>query len=152
MGLDMYLTKKHYVKNWDHMKPEERHTVTVVRGDGQPTSIDPTRVVYVEEEAAYWRKANAIHGWFVRHVQDGVDDCKAYYVDREALHTLLDQCTRVMLDPDCAPVELPTQSGFLFGDTNYDSNYRADLQETITQLTKALSVADEGEFYYQASW
>jgi hypothetical protein len=25
MGLDMYLTKKTYVKQWDHQTPEERH-------------------------------------------------------------------------------------------------------------------------------
>ena len=27
------------------------------------------------EEVGYWRKANAIHGWFVRNVQNGKDDC-----------------------------------------------------------------------------
>ena len=29
MGLDMYLHKRTYVKNWDHMGPEDRHTITV---------------------------------------------------------------------------------------------------------------------------
>ena len=31
-------------------------------------------------EVAYWRKANAIHGWFVYNIQDGVDDQNEYYV------------------------------------------------------------------------
>ncbi len=29
MGLDMYLSKKTYVKNWDFQKKSERHTVTI---------------------------------------------------------------------------------------------------------------------------
>ena len=28
------------------------------------------------EEIAYWRKANAVHAWFVNTVQDGVDGCQ----------------------------------------------------------------------------
>ena len=29
MGLDMYLTKRTYVKNWNFQKDEEKHKVTV---------------------------------------------------------------------------------------------------------------------------
>ena len=49
MGLDMYLSKKTYVKNWDHMKPEEKHHVVVTK-NGKRTSIDPKRVTYIEED------------------------------------------------------------------------------------------------------
>lgn len=44
------------------------------------------------EEVGYWRKANAIHKWFVDNVQDGEDDCGSYEVDREQLERLLHLC------------------------------------------------------------
>ena len=30
------------------------------------------------KEMLYWRKANAIHDWFVDNIQGGEDDCNAY--------------------------------------------------------------------------
>ena len=69
MGLDMYLNKRQYVKNWEHMTPDEKHTITIKRAGKKLNSKLPIRdVVY---EAAYWRKANAIHNWFVQNVQNG---------------------------------------------------------------------------------
>jgi hypothetical protein len=90
MGLDMYLSKKHYVKNWDHMAPDKRYKVSVRYGGKRIATINPERIAYVIEEAAYWRKANQIHQWFVNNVQGGVDDCKEYYVSRDQLRELLD--------------------------------------------------------------
>lgn len=46
----------------------------------------------IEEEVAYWRKANAIHNWFVEYVQGGVDDCGTYEVSKEQLESLLHIC------------------------------------------------------------
>ncbi len=61
MGLDMYLTKETYVKNWDFQKAQDKHAVTVQKGGETVKSIKPERVSYVTEEVAYWRKANQIH-------------------------------------------------------------------------------------------
>lgn len=48
------------------------------------------------EEAGYWRKANAIHNWFVENVQDGIDDCRYHKeVTKETLEDLLDTCIKV---------------------------------------------------------
>lgn len=44
------------------------------------------------EEIGYWRKANAIHKWFVDNIQDGEDDCGYYEVASEQLEELLDIC------------------------------------------------------------
>lgn len=44
---------------------------------------------------AYWRKANAIHNWFVENVQNGVDDCGVYEVTKEDLEELLYACKTV---------------------------------------------------------
>ena len=44
------------------------------------------------EEVGYWRKANAIHKWFVDNVQDGEDNCGYYKVAPEQLEELLNIC------------------------------------------------------------
>lgn len=48
------------------------------------------------EQIAYWRKANAIHSWFVKNVQGGVDECKAHDVPTEKLKELLVLCNKVL--------------------------------------------------------
>ena len=47
-------------------------------------------------EIGYWRKANAIHKWFVDNVQDGIDDCKNYFVDPSQLEELRELCQEVL--------------------------------------------------------
>ena len=95
MGLDMYLTKKTYVKNWSHMSPEQLHEITVKKGGEPRTDIKPERISSIEESVAYWRKANHIHKWFVDNVQDGEDNCREYYVSHEQLQQLVDECKKV---------------------------------------------------------
>lgn len=43
-----------------------------------------------------WRKANAIHQWFVANVQDGNDDCGIYEVSVSDLVKLHDTCKAVL--------------------------------------------------------
>lgn len=57
---------------------------------------DNLNYVQVTFETGYWRKANAIHNWFVENVQDGNDDCKDYWVDRETLKELKNLCEEVI--------------------------------------------------------
>lgn len=47
-------------------------------------------------EVAYWRKANAIHKWFVDNVQDGIDDCGYYEISKEKIEELRQVCTKVL--------------------------------------------------------
>ena len=150
MGLDMYLDKRTYVKQWDHIEEEKQYKVEVTRG-GEPTNIDPKKVKYVIEEAGYWRKANAIHKWFVDNCQNGVDDCRDAYVEFNQLQTLLDLCRIVIIDKSKAEQLLPSASGFFFGNTEYDEWYYNDIQNTIEILEKALEDKD-GEYYYSSSW
>jgi len=150
MGLDMYLDKRTYVKQWDHIDETKQYKVEVTRG-GEATNIDPKKVKYVIEEAGYWRKANAIHKWFVDNCQDGVDDCRDAYVERNNLQNLLDLCRIVIIDKSKAEQLLPSTSGFFFGNTEYDEWYYNDIQNTIEILEKALEDKD-GEYYYSSSW
>ena len=110
MGLDMYLTRKIYVKNWEHMRPEEKTHFTI-RG-AMKNQIDRTKITYIEEEAMYWRKANALHGWFVDNVQKGKDDCKEYYVSPKQMEELLRLVNKVLDNPEKAKDILPVREGF----------------------------------------
>lgn len=151
MGLDQYLTKKHYVKNWDH-KPE-KYNVEVTK-DGKPVeTIDARKVSHIEEDVGYWRKFNALHNWFVEKCQDGEDDCGTYYVDRSQLLELLDLLKVVKDTPDKAAELLPSRSGFFFGGTDYNEYYFQDVKETIELLEKELAKNDEdASYYYTSSW
>ena len=104
----------------------------------------------------YWRKANAIHAWFVENVQDGIDDCHMYEVTKEQLEELLSTCTFVKESgkTEIAKKLLPTTSGFFFGNTEYDDNYWEDLDYTIDTLRKTISSTDfENEMIvYSSSW
>lgn len=111
--------------------------------------------VRVTESIGYWRKANAIHKWFVENVQEGVDDCGFHReVTKEDLEELRDICHEVLCDPDLAEELLPTQGGFFFGSTQYDEWYILDLKNTIEICDLALATTDFDKqmIYYVSSW
>lgn len=58
------------------------------------------------EDVGYWRKANAIHKWFVENVQNGEDDCGQYEVSKEQLEELLDVCKEVLDKVVMAPSKI----------------------------------------------
>ena len=161
MGLDMYLSKKTYVKQWEHQSPEETYNVVVTKGGNPVDHIQPNRVSYVEEQIGYWRKANAIHKWFVDNVQDGNDNCGTYMVEIDELMNLLNDCKEVKNNPEKAEELLPPQSGCFFGDVSIDQYYFHNIDHTIEILEGALSekVFDKNgreyypaDFYYHSSW
>lgn len=155
MGLDMYLTKKTYVKNWDFDEDKHRYDVSV-QYNGADSGIVPARVQYVEELVAYWRKANQIHAWFVDNVQDGVDECQQAWVTPEKLTELLNVCKRIRNNPKSALDLLPPRAGFFFGSTEVDEWYMQDIEYTITTLEEELARPTIGRFgsdyYYRSSW
>jgi hypothetical protein len=109
----------------------------------------------VKFRVAYWRKANAIHKWFVDNVQGGVDECQEAWVSREQLQQLLDICKEIVESPKKGDTLLPTQSGFFFGSTEYDEWYMSDIRFTAERLEKILTdpaFAKDVDFYYQSSW
>lgn len=150
MGLDMFLSKRTYVKNWNHMNVDELHEVTVKKNGENVGHVKSERISYVIEEVMYWRKANAIHSWFVKNVQKGVDDCQEAYVSYEDLEALADLCEKVVKDKN--PELMPPQSGFFFGGTEADEWYYKDCEETAKVLRELLAEEMGGEYYYQSSW
>lgn len=153
MGLDMYLYKKNYVKNWDFMGPEKRHEITVTKNGEEVKTIDKEKIVYIIEELAYWRKFNALHKWFVDNCQDGVDDCRDAYVYKTDLQTLLNTLREVNADHSKASELLPVEHGFFFGSDQYDEYYFKSVESTIKTLEEIIeNDTDSSEYTYSSSW
>jgi hypothetical protein len=144
MGLDMYLRLERSVRY-------DEPPVTELPNIGKlPAPL--ARVVCM---AMQWRKANQIHGWFVRNVQDDDDDCNSYDVDRDDLLALVDACRAVLANRELAAELLPPAEGFFFGGYQYDDYYFDELQRTADGLTALLEAVPEGSgwwFEYQSSW
>lgn len=209
MGLDMYLTASkfvgggygHYRNDYIHEEGKPTRVVPKASADLPEEAKLFDRIIRtlgfgtfksfskafpngnsltVSINVAYWRKANAIHKWFVDNVQGGRDECQESYVTRVQLQALLDLVTTVLttvdkgepvtekgwdgqdfqtypnakVDVERAKNLLPSQEGFFFGSYDYDQWYIADLESTRDQLTSILkSKKLEGyDFYYQSSW
>jgi hypothetical protein len=148
MGLDMYLNAKRYL--WRTRGEEATLAQQISDLD---IGNNGMRVKEITCEAMYWRKANAIHYWFVQNIQDGSDDCREYYVSQEKLQSLLETCETVVADPSKADELLPPAEGFFFGSNAIDEWYWDDLNDTIITMKRILeSTTDEWEFYYASSW
>jgi hypothetical protein len=155
MGLDMYLKASKYVGGWSFSSEEEKNQYAKVleAADIPLASVSSgTPLVTVEINVAYWRKANAIHSWFVLNAQDGKDDCQTSYVSREQLTELVNLCKTVLETKDATG--LPPQAGFFFCSTEIDEGYWHDVKHTIKQIESALNneKLKHFSFYYRASW
>ena len=98
MGLDMYLERcdrrAYGFKDLDINEVKENKPV--LYEDLKPYLHKCGSEYYswesIFEDVGYWRKANAIHKWFVDNIQDGEDDCGYYEVAPEQIEELLNIC------------------------------------------------------------
>jgi len=93
-GLDMYLEAR---KSFYKFEEEEKEMNEKLR-EMVPKMFKTGNLntVCISFEAGYWRKANAIHKWFVDNCQRGEDDCREAYVGRNQLIELRDLCNEVL--------------------------------------------------------
>ena len=165
MGLDMYLSARKYINkiDWsklDHNSDVDYAEATIpqwndivnVAGLSHVANVNDIYGVNVSVNAAYWRKVNAVHKWFVDNVQNGEDDCGEYYVPNSKLKELLETARQALFHKD--PSKLMPQAGFFFGSYDVDEYYWHGIKNTITQLKKLIELPDfeELSFYYQSSW
>lgn len=156
MGLDMYLSGKRYISKYFNEGDEDLATAIAeklpeLKGrSGRFGDASPVKEVSIE--AGYWRKANAIHKWFVDNVQGGEDECRPHYVSREQLVELKELCEQVLADRSKAAELLPSASGFFFGSTDYDEYYFQDLESTVKIINDCLELPQSWEFEYRSSW
>ena len=150
MGLDMYLRAS--------KKMPREQAALMMKAD--PTTFrewhnewgEDTREVPLVAEVAYWRKANAIHGWFVREIQNGKDDCGEYPVTTEQLQELRDKCAAILNGADRKSHGIVPVDGFFFGPTDDDLAYRADLEDTVAQIDRVLKEWEGWDIEYHSSW
>lgn len=165
MGLDMYLYANRWFSRYGHASPEDAEVNPVMDAILAAAKLEKIVIpldenyqsVEVKVQAAYWRKANQIHKWFVDHVQDGKDDCGTYDVDEEKLRELRATCQHAIDTGDASL--LPPQSGFFFGNTDIDDYYWDDLRNTIRQIDRIILAdppkgkgLDSVTFQYRSSW
>lgn len=160
MGLDMYLYERR-TKYMGDMKDKRAF------GELFPDLVGGARYprdfyVAVDTEVMYWRKANAIHNWFVQNVQNGNDDCEKYPVSINKLSGLLETIETVLENPEQHALDLlPPASGFFFGSTDINEDYIDDLERTEEKLRNLLAECAveklqdgyvDRNFFYEASW
>jgi hypothetical protein len=161
MGLDMYLTQKvHIGSTWSE---DDRPGLFEIKPSlyNDILKIPMYKIKTVELEFLYWRKANAIHNWFVKNVQDGVDDCREYYVEVGKIQELYSDITKAILSQDSTIIE-PT-GGFFFGSCEVDDFYWSELNRTLYNLKPLIDewkkpyeerdpLIRDSDFYYKSSW
>ncbi len=131
IGLDMYLTGSIFL--WSNQK-ELKQKVGKLFPEFK--DVEFSRVSF---NAGYWRKAYAIHDWFVDTL--GWED-ENTSVSMEVLQELKEVCKKVLKDKSKAKELLPTHN-------KYDEWYFRDLQDTINIVEK-LEKLPECNFSYSA--
>lgn len=194
MGLDMFLwkMKKQKGKTFDEVMEIKRkldnEEIKGVEKENLKMYMFHTKLENINyeydslfKEIYYWRKANAIHQWFVDNIQNGNDDCEDYRVTQKDLQILIDTlkevynslCNKEMItkkvqdgsieyetkvfkeeDLEIAKQLLPTQEGFFFGGTQYDEYYFEDIKQTLNDLQIINECFDFENNYliYGSSW
>ncbi len=165
----MYLTAKKYLSSWQHNGDD---LAKVFKETLEAAGIDLDMVDQgspsgsLEFHIGYWRKANAIHNWFVQYVQGGEDECNPHGVSLEQLVTLKKLCQKILKKRNNENVkklvedELPPSAGFFFGSTAVDEYYFHDLEHTVEVIERCEKLSakpkkkgDYGwDFEYQSSW
>jgi hypothetical protein len=172
MGLDMYLTANEYVsrtrrKDDLYGNTPEENPLFYDLASRRKGWIDEAGYsgISISYPVGYWRKANAIHNWFVQNVQDNRDECQKSYVSPENLRELREACQAVLATKNnslvsvsevAEEVGLAPLAGFFFGGTDYDEYYYDDLEYTVKMIDRLENsgVFDNAwtDIEYQASW
>lgn len=156
MGLDMYLDKELYVSEYSNGGEQKDILSQIYKLINVTDNSGNFKHLEIKIPAIYWRKSNQIHNWFVKNVQNGVDDCGDYYVDVEQLQELLKLVEESLKTkkPLLEPV-----GGFFFGSTDVDEYYWGDLKRTRKELKREIKFYDERmklkenwTFKYHSSW
>lgn len=157
MGLDMYLYAQKYescLKRDEDYKNKKvnfypKELKEIAEKQDKRNFLSKT----VQYQIGYWRKANAVHRFFVEKCANGEDDCRDIYVTLDHLKELYNLVKQVLNNKDSAEELLPTQDGFFFGSTDYDEEYYKKLESTLEIVEDAIKVAEQGyEIVYHASW
>lgn len=154
-----------YLSRWDFGKAaeQERAEAIVEKAGLTPLGCEGSKGshigyapdadhVFVNLVAIYWRKANAVHGWFVDRCQGGVDECQVTPLEITQLKSLAVECQKALVGD---PKVLEPRPGFFFGNYDRDEWWKKDLEWTISEIERVTRLAAEiggVTFAYQSSW
>ena len=159
MGLDMYLYAKKYIPKFEYPNRVDgalnnQMFLDVAKSTNSTNLIDEDNFcgIQVMIPVGYWRKANAIHGWFVDKHARGIDNCQEIMIFKSDIAELRDICQEILDGSDPSEL-LPSKMGFFFGSYEYDDWYMEDIKKTIRICDKVLTnINDSDTLIYQASW
>lgn len=99
------------------------------------------------EDVGYWRKANAIHAWFVDNVQNGEDDCEPHEVSKEQLMKLYLICKTIITESELTPHEIVTGERFNDETGEWENIYVDGYIITNPELAAKLLPTQRGFFF-----
>lgn len=156
MGLDMYL--------YQEIRCSPPGFAMEINGKSYPATI------YIKLQVAYWRKANAIHGWIKDNCHAAEEDLR-YELYQEDIIELRRLCIEILekaieegyvkksgltyeviKNLDFADDMLPVCQGPFFGSYEYDIDYVTDLVNTIDILEPLITNPAHTYYLYYASW
>lgn len=102
-------------------------------------------------EYSYYRKFNALHGYFVRHFD--IENCRRVYITKgiiKHLHALLNE---VKYSPEKADQLLPTYPGPFFGSYEYGKIYHNYVNEAARDMYHAQFIDfNKYKLYFTSNW
>jgi hypothetical protein len=117
----------------------------------------------VTDQIGYLRKCNAIHGWIVRELAEGVDECQEIGMAPEDVDALLAAIEEALANPG-ARGPLEPVSGFFFGSDAKDEYWVEDLRcarAIMLWIKEDIARSEAGpqdgrwvttRYFYRASW
>ena len=121
---DQLISTKYWTWDKEHKYPHER----------------------IYEQVGYWRKANAIHQWFVVNVQDYEDDCEYHdEVTKEKLEELRDTCKRIL--EECVLVKGKVKNGSVLKNGREMPRWEEGLIIANPEICKELLPTEDGFFF-----
>lgn len=122
---DQFMSTKYWTWDGEHQFPHER----------------------IYEQVAYWRKANAIHKWFVFNIQDDEDDCQYHReVTKENLEELRDICKKIL--EECVLVKGRIKNGYKIDKNGKEvPNWQDGLVVANPEICKKLLPSTDGFFF-----
>jgi len=110
MGLDMYLNATRSFSGYDYEGPERKKEFKQLMNSvgSQHWADRQSPYATVTFTVGYWRKMNAVHGWFARNCGDEDNDV-SMYVSKDHLNKLKHDCAVELLKmPSKVPVSIGT--------------------------------------------
>ena len=104
-----------------------------------------------KEEFSYYRKFNALQGYFERNFQ--LENCGRILITKEIREDLLNIINEILEDHNKAEELLPVQQGFFYGTYEYDDFYFQDIYSLEKDLIHMKFIDyDNYDLYYTSNW